>query len=453
MNVLIIDDEPGLRHTVSLILGEEGYEVATASDGEEGFAKAIELKPDIILCDVRMPRLNGLEFLERYKAQDGQAMVIVMTAYGGMDLAIQAMKKGAYDYIPKPFSPDQIVLALKKAEERESLRQEVTRLREEVAIERRYREIIAKSPAMTQAIEVATKVARHPSPVLITGESGTGKELIARLIHTESDRASAAFVPVNCGAIPENLLESELFGYVRGAFTGADRDKPGLFEVASGGTLFLDEIGEMPATLQVKLLRVLQEGEVRRLGDTKSRDVDVRLVSATNKDLDDEIRDGNFRRDLFYRIAVVPIHLVPLRQRREEIPLLVHHFIDAYNAKLRLDIRGIEADAMKLLLDYSWPGNVRELENTIERALVLADGPKITANNLPTHIRIPVPPLDGTDELPEDELSVKRHNAALERRLIRKALERTGGNKTRAAQLLELSSRALLYKIRDYGLE
>src|SRR5690554_6030309 len=452
MNVLIIDDEPGLRHTVSLILGEEGYEVATASDGEEGFAKAIELKPDIILCDVRMPRLNGLEFLERYKAQDGQAMVIVMTAYGGMDLAIQAMKKGAYDYIPKPFSPDQIVLALKKAEERESLRQEVTRLREEVAIERRYREIIAKSPAMTQAIEVATKVARHPSPVLITGESGTGKELIARLIHTESDRASAAFVPVNCGAIPENLLESELFGYVRGAFTGADRDKPGLFEVASGGTLFLDEIGEMPATLQVKLLRVLQEGEVRRLGDTKSRDVDVRLVAATNKNLEEEIQSDRFRRDLYYRIAVVPIHLVPLRQRKEEIPLLVQHFVEEYNRKLRLDIAGVDPDAMRLLLEYPWPGNVRELENTIERAMVLSEGTKLSVKDLPPHVRNPVLALDDPD-LPDDELSVKKHSAALERRLIRKALERTGGNKTRAAQLLELSSRALLYKIRDYGLE
>jgi two-component system response regulator AtoC len=282
MNVLIIDDEPGLRQTVSLILSEEGYQVNTASDGEEGLARALDLQPDIILCDVRMPRLTGLDFLDRYREANGTGMVIVMTAYGGIELAIQAMKRGAYDYLPKPFSPDQLVLVLKKAEERESLRREVTRLREEVSIERRYREIIAKSPAMTKALEVAAKVARHPSPVLITGESGTGKELVARLIHGESDRADAAFVPLNCGAIPENLLESEMFGYVRGAFTGADRDKPGLFEAASGGTLFLDEIGEMPATLQVKLLRVLQEGEIRRVGDTKSRDVDVRLVSATN---------------------------------------------------------------------------------------------------------------------------------------------------------------------------
>jgi two-component system, NtrC family, response regulator AtoC len=453
MNVLIIDDEPGLRQTVSLILSEEGYQVAAASDGEEGLAKALEQQPDVIFCDVKMPRMTGLEFLERYKAASGTGMVIVMTAYGSMELAIQAMKKGAYDYLSKPFSPDQLLLTLKKAEERESLRREVTRLREEVSIGRRYRQIISKSPAMTKALEVAAKVAKHRSPVLITGESGTGKELVARLIHDESDRAKGgAFVPVNCGAIPENLLESELFGYVRGAFTGADREKPGLFEVASGGTLLLDEIGEMPTTLQVKLLRVLQEGEVRRLGDTRSREVDVRLVSATNRDLEEEIREGNFRRDLFYRVAVVPIHLVPLRQRRDEIPLLVHHFIEQYNRKLRLDLKGIDPEAMRVLLDYPWPGNVRELENTIERAMVLADGLKIMPQDLPPNVTSPVLAMDGPD-LPDDELSVKKHNALLEKRLIKQALDRTGGNKTRAADLLELSSRALLYKIREYGLE
>ena len=452
MTILIIDDEPGLRQTVSLILSEEGYEVATASDGEEGLAKATELQPDIILCDVKMPRMPGLEFLDRYREQNGTAMVIVMTAYGSMELAIQAMKKGAYDYLSKPFSPDQLLLTIKKAEEREALRREVSRLREEVSIGRRYREIIVKSPAMTKALEVAAKVARHKSPVLITGESGTGKELVARLIHDESERTKGTFVPVNCGAIPENLLESELFGYVRGAFTGAERDKPGLFEVASGGTLLLDEIGEMPHTLQVKLLRVLQEGEVRRLGDTKSREVDVRLVSATNRDLEEEIRTGNFRRDLFYRIAVVPIHLTPLRQRREEIPVLVNHFIEQYARKLKLDIKGIEPEAMRMMLEYPWPGNVRELENTIERAMVLADGPKLTAADMPPHVATPVAALDGPD-LPDDELSVKKHGALLEKRLIKQALDRTGGNKTRAADLLELSSRALLYKIREYGLD
>ncbi|MGH7466945.1 MAG: sigma-54-dependent transcriptional regulator [Longimicrobiales bacterium] len=452
MNVLIIDDEPGLRQTVSLILSGEGYQVSTASDGEEGLTRALEQQPDLILCDVKMPRLPGLDFLERYRAASGPAMVIVMTAYGSMELAIQAMKKGAYDYLSKPFSPDQLLLTLKKAEERESLRREVTRLREEVNISRRYREIITKSPAMTKALEVAAKVARHRSPVLVTGESGTGKELVARLIHEESERTKGAFVPVNCGAIPENLLESELFGYVRGAFTGADREKPGLFEVASGGTLLLDEVGEMPTTLQVKLLRVLQEGEVRRLGDTRSREVDVRLVSATNRDLEEEIRMGTFRRDLFYRIAVVPIHLIPLRQRRDEIPLLVHHFIEQYNRKLKLDLKGIDPDAMRALLEYPWPGNVRELENTIERAMVLADGLKITLADLPPQVTTPVISLDGPD-LPDDELSVKKHGALLEKRLIKQALDRTGGNKTRAADLLELSSRALLYKIREYGLD
>jgi two-component system, NtrC family, response regulator AtoC len=452
MTILIIDDEPGLRQTVSLILTEEGYEVQAAADGEEGLARALDMQPDIILCDVRMPRVGGLEFLARYRTANGGAMVIVMTAYGGMELAIEAMKNGAYDYLQKPFSPDELMLVLKKAEEREALRQEVSRLREEVGIQRRYREIIAKSPAMTKALEVAVKVARHPSPVLITGESGTGKELVARLIHNESDRADAPFLPVNCGAIPDNLLESELFGYVRGAFTGADRDKPGLFEVASGGTLFLDEIGDMAATLQVKLLRVLQESEIRRLGDTRPRPVDVRLVAATNKDLDEEISAGNFRRDLYYRIAVVPIHLVPLRQRRDEVALLVRHFIDQYSRKLRLGVKTIDAEAMRLLLDYSWPGNVRELENTIERAMVLTDASQITAADLPDQVRSPVPSMDGM-RLAEDELSVKKHGAALEARLIRQALERTGGNKTRAAELLELSSRALLYKIREYGLD
>jgi two-component system response regulator AtoC len=452
MNVLIIDDEPGLRQTVSLILADEGYSVQTASDGEEGLQKALDSEPGIILCDVRMPRLSGLDFLDRYREAGGTGMVIVMTAYGSIELAVDAMKRGAYDYLPKPFSPDQLVLTLRKAEERESLRQEVSRLRDEVAIDRKFRDIIAKSPAMKQALEVALKVARHPSPVLVTGESGTGKELVARLIHTESDRRDDAFVPVNCGAIPENLLESELFGYVKGAFTGAERDKPGLFEVASGGTLFLDEIGEMPAALQVKLLRVLQDGSVRRVGDTRSRDVDVRLVSATNKVLEDEIRHGDFRNDLYYRIAVVPIHLVPLRQRKEEIPIMVRHFVDQNNKRLKTSIGGVDPDAMQMLLDYGWPGNVRELENTIERALVLSEGPKIETNDLPPQIISPVAPLDGGD-LPDDELSVKKHSAVLERRLIRIALDRTGGNKTRAAGLLELSSRALLYKIREYGLD
>jgi two-component system response regulator AtoC len=452
MKVLIIDDEPSLRQTVSMLLDEEGYEVMTASDGKEGLDRALSAQPDVILTDIRMPGLSGLEFLERYQAAEGRGLVIVMTAYGSTELAIEAMKKGAYDYIPKPFSADQMVLTIRKAQERELLRQEVTRLREEVSVEKRFSGIIARAPGMKKAVETATKVARYPSPVLITGESGTGKELVARLIHDQSDRSDGAFVAINCGAIPENLLESELFGYVRGAFTGADRDKVGLFEAASGGTLFLDEIGEMPASLQVKLLRVLQEGEIRRVGENRSRAVDVRILSATNRSLEDEIRAGTFRKDLFFRIAVVPIHLPPLRERPEEVPLLVKHFLDRYNHDLGLDLEGIEPEAMKRLLEYPFTGNVRELENVIERAMVLADGPRITVADLPHNVQSPVPALEEVD-LGDDELSVKKHGALLERRLIQKALERTGGNRTRAAELLDLSSRALLYKIRDYGLE
>jgi two-component system response regulator AtoC len=452
MTVLIIDDEPGLRQTVSLILSGEGYEVHVASDGEEGLQRALELQPGIVLCDVRMPRMTGIQFLERYRAAGGGALVIVMTAYGSLELAIEAMKKGAYDYLSKPFGADQLVLALKKAEEREALRREVTRLREEVRIERRFEEIVVRSAAMEGALQMAARVARFPSPVLITGESGTGKELVARTIHNQSERAGAAFIPLNCGAIPENLLEAELFGYMRGAFTGAERERAGLFEEASGGTLFLDEIGDMPALLQVKLLRTLQEGEVRRLGENRPREVDVRIVAATNKDLEEEIRQGRFRQDLYYRIAVVPIHLSPLRQRREEVPLLARHFVEMHNEKLRLDIQGIEPEALRLLSDYSWPGNVRELENTIERAMVLATGPRLTPADLPPHIASPVPAVD-EPVLSIDDLSVKKHSAALEKRLIAKALERTRGNKTRAAELLELSSRALLYKLRDYNLE
>ncbi len=452
MKVLIIDDEPSLRQTVSMILEEEGHETVTASDGREGLAKALEIEPDIVLTDVRMPGMPGLEFLEQYREKGGDALVIVMTAYGSTELATEAMKKGAYDYVPKPFSADQLVLVLRKAQEREALRQEVTRLRQEVTADRRITGIIAKAPSMKKAVETATKVARYPSAVLITGESGTGKELIARLIHNESDRSEGPFIAVNCGAIPENLLESELFGYVRGAFTGAEKDKPGLFEAATGGTLFLDEIAEMPPSLQVKLLRTLQESEVRRLGESRSRPVDARILSATNRNLDEEIRDGGFRKDLYFRIAVVPIHLPPLRQRTEEIPLLARHFLEKYNRSLGLELEGIDPEAMGVLLDYPFTGNVRELENVIERAMVLAEGKTLGVDDLPHHVQSPVRPLEG-GELGDDELSVKKHGAILERRLIRKALERTGGNRTKAAELLELSSRALLYKIRDYDLE
>ncbi len=410
-------------------------------------------EPDLILCDIRMPRLDGLEFLEQYRKKNGQALVITITAYGSNELAVEAMQKGAYDYLPKPFTTAEVVLTLRKAEEREKLRREVTRLRQRVKADQRYPEIVAKSAGMREAVELATKVAQHASTVLITGESGTGKELIARLIHGASPRASQPFVPINCGAIPENLLESELFGHVKGAFTGAHVDRAGLFEEADNGTLFLDEIGELPSQLQVKLLRALQEGEIRRVGDSSSRKVDVRIIAATARDLEQEVRENNFRSDLYYRINVVRIHLPPLRQRSEDIPPLTRYFIDQFAKQLSVDVSGFEPAAMKLLLAHPWYGNVRQLENVVERALVLTEGATIRVEDLPDFVRHPEAAVEGPSEaLPADELSIKKQTADLERRLIGRALQITDGNRTKAAELLELSYRALLYKIRDYGL-
>ncbi len=454
MKVLVVDDEQGLRRTVSMILEDEGYEVATASGGEEGLTKALEDGVDVVLCDVRMPDLDGLEFLERYRSSGGQGLVITMTAYGSLEVALEAMKRGAYDYIAKPFSGDEVVLTLKKAEEREALGREVARLRRQVQVERRHTGIVAKSPAMIRALEMVGKVAPHPSTVLVTGESGTGKELVARLIHSESARADGPFVPVNCGAIPENLLESELFGHVRGAFTGALQNRVGLFEEAAGGTLFLDEVGELPSSLQVKLLRILQDHEVRRVGESTTRQVDVRVVAATARDLEQDVEDGQFRSDLFYRLNVLNIHLPPLRHRGEDIPPLVRHFISAYNPLLGKEVTGVSPAAMERLLAYPWPGNVRELENVIERAMVLTESAQVEEEQLPECVRHPESAtVRAADSLPADELSVKKHSARLERQLIARALEVTEGNRTRASELLDLSYRALLYKIRDYGLE
>jgi two-component system response regulator AtoC len=452
LKILVIDDDAGLRKSVGLILTDAGYDVVNASDGEEGIAVAQQARPDLILCDVRMPKVDGLEFLDRHRQSGLESLVLMMTAYGSLDLAVQAMKRGAYDYLPKPFGADEVLLTVRKAEEREQLRREVGRLREEVRADFRFGEVVARSPAMARALEVARKVARHDSPVLITGASGTGKELVARLIHREGDRATGAFVPVNCGAIPENLLEAEFFGVMRGAFTGADRDRAGLFEAAEGGTLFLDEVAELPIQLQVKLLRALQEREVRRVGGTENKAVDVRVLAATNRDLKQAVEEGAFREDLYYRLAVVPIHLPPLSDRTEEIPELAHHLLARHAGRLGVSVSAIEPEAMQILLAYAWPGNIRELENVIERALVLTEGPRLTAADLPETVRVPIPE-GAIGRFRDDDLSVKRRMAELERYLIQRALERTAGNRTAAAEMLELSPRALRYKIQDYGLK
>jgi two-component system response regulator AtoC len=452
VNILVVDDELGLRHTLTLILGAEGHETRAAANGEAALEMLAQADADLILCDVRMPEVDGLEFLDRYRATSGRGLVIMMSAYGDDEAALDAIKRGAYDFLQKPFRADQVLLVVRKAIEREGLRQQVLELHEEIAALRAPGGIVGHSAALQQAIAVARKVAKHPSTVLVTGESGSGKELIASLIHETGPRAAAPFVAINCGAIPEQLLESELFGHAKGAFTGAVDQRSGLFEEANGGTLFLDEIGELPVPLQVKLLRALQEGEVRRVGDNASRTVDVRVVAATSRDLESEVRAGRFRADLFYRVNVVKIHLPPLRERREDIPELVRHFIGVFNKRLTLRIAGATPAAMRLLMDYAWPGNVRELENVVERAMVLADGVQVDVEHLPAAVQSLEAPIraSGDDDL---DLSVKRRTEALERVLIERALRQTSGNRTRAARLLDLSHRALLYKIKEYGIE
>ena len=449
MNILVVDDELGLRHTLTLILQAEGHAVRAASDGATALEMLVAEPADLVLCDVRMPGMDGLAFLDRYTAGKGGALVIMMSAYGDDDAAVEAIRRGAYDFIAKPFRADQVLLVLRKAIERERLQREVAQLHDTIDAMRAPSGIVGRSPQVEQALALAEKVARHPSTVLVTGESGTGKELVARQIHRASPRASAAFVAVNCGAIPEALLESELFGHARGAFTGATGERTGLFEEANGGTLFLDELGELPLLLQVKLLRALQEGEVRRVGDNVPRTVDVRVVAATARDLEADVADGKFRADLYYRVNVVRIHLPALRERAEDVPELVRHFIARFNRRLGLRVTGASAAAMRALVEYPWPGNVRELENVIERAMVLADGTQLEVTHLPA-FGAGVPRAGaGTSPL---DLSVKRRTDELERELIREALERTRGNRTRAAKLLDLSHRALLYKIREYGL-
>ena len=448
MRILVVDDEAPLRHTLSLILGGEGHEVLTASDGAEALSRLASDAVDLVLCDIRMPAMGGLDFLEGFRAAAHDALVVMMSAYGDVDTAVEAMRRGAYDYIAKPFRAEEVILVVRKAVEREGLRARVRELEGELrAIG--GGEIVGSSSAMRDAVELARKVARHPTTVLVTGESGTGKELLARLIHAASPRAGAPFVAVNCGAIPEALLESELFGHVKGAFTSADRDRTGLFEEAHGGTLLLDEIGELPPALQVKLLRALQESEVRPVGSSQSRAVDVRVVAATNRDLAADVRDGRFRGDLFYRINVVALHLPPLRDRPEDVAPLAMHFVERCNRRLGLRVQAIAPHALRALAEHAWPGNVRELENVIERAMVLAGGATIEREHLPDAVRGRGAPSPGASG---DDLSVKRQTEALERSLIRRALDRTAGNRTRAARLLDLSHRALLYKIREYGL-
>jgi len=439
MRVLVVDDDLGLRQSLTLLLQQAGYQVTADGSPTRALDQARSEAFDIILCDVRMPEMEGLEFLRRYREGKGAALVIMMSAYGGEDAAIAAMKEGAYDYLPKPFRSDEVLLTLRKAEERESLRGQVASLTAELA---RWtdREVIAESPAMRKVLDLATRVAPHPTTVLITGESGTGKEVIARAIHRMSPRHDARFVAVNCGAIPEHLLESELFGHSRGAFTGATADKRGLFEEADGGTLLLDEVGDLPATLQVKLLRVLQEGEIRPVGEARSRRVDVRVLAATARDLERDTAGGTFREDLYYRLNVVRIHIPPLRHRRDDIPALAAYFIGKYRHEAPLPIRGLSEKALELLVAYDWPGNVRQLRNVVHSASIQATGEVIRPHDLP--------PLESPP--PSAEAFKGQTLEEIERCVILHTLRELGGNKTAAAARLGVTPRTLLNKMNQY---
>jgi two-component system response regulator AtoC len=440
--VLLVDDEPGLRQSLGLLLTDAGYAVTAEQNGRRALERATTERFDLVLCDVRMPEMDGLTFLRNYRQRGGGALVIVMSAYGGEDAAIAAMKEGAYDYLPKPFRPDEVVLTLRKAEERERLREEVAGLRAQLATGPAERGLVAESGAMRQALTLVARVAEHNTTVLITGESGTGKEVIARAIHRASPRSARAFVGINCAAIPEALLESELFGHVRGAFTGATADKTGLFEAANGGTLLLDEIGELPVGLQAKLLRVLQEGEIRRVGDQKTRTVDVRVLAATARDLEAEVRTGRFREDLFYRLNVIAIELLPLRERREDIGPLARHFAARLAQRWGRPL-SLSDDAIAWLKEQEWPGNVRELENAIERAAVLSNKELLEPADFSHAPRT-------TDHAPAGTLNDAVE--AAERAAIAAALAAVHGNRREAARTLGVSLRTLFYKIERYGI-
>jgi nitrogen regulation protein NR(I) len=460
-HVLIVDDEPNIRRVLAAMLKRDGYEVTTAADGEQGLAVLQRTPVHVVVTDLVMPRLGGMELLARVRAEYPDIPVILITAHGTVDSAVAALKAGAFDYVTKPFEQEELRKVIAKAARANDLER---RSLHEGGAEGDRPPLVGKSPSMRTIYDMVARVADSPSTVLITGESGTGKELIAKALHRGSSRRDKPLIKVNCAAIPKDLVESELFGYQKGAFTGAVGDKPGRFELADGGTLFLDEIGEIPVETQVKLLRALQESEFERVGGIRTLKVDVRLIAATNRDLKSLIADGRFREDLYYRLAVVPIALPPLRDRREDIPLLVVHFIEKYNRRLGKKVERIDEDALKQLVEYGWPGNIRELENLMERSVLFADGSAIPASSLPDSLRetgLPPPspiaavgPL-GAIAAPSGASMkeiVRQAQAELERELISRALDETGGNVTRAAKRLQISRKSLQVKMKELGL-
>jgi two-component system response regulator PilR (NtrC family) len=455
--ILVVDDKEGMREFFQIFLGREGHEVSVAPDGEEALRLIREGRFDLAISDIKMPGLDGIGFLRGLREIDPQLPVIMITAYPTLESSIEALRLGAYDYIIKPFNNDEVRIKIANALESSALRRENLYLREGLREKYRFEGIVGKSPKMMALYELMEKVCRVSTTLLIEGESGTGKELVARAIHYNGPRAQAPFVAINCGAIPDQLLESELFGHVKGAFTGAITNKAGLFEVADRGTIFLDEVAELSPSLQVKLLRVLAQQTFRRVGGTEDIKVDVRVIAASNRNLEEAVRAGLFREDLYYRIKVIGLTVPPLRERKEDIPLLCQHFLERFAKQANRPLPRLRDDTLAILLSYAWPGNVRELENAMERAIALETSSEITPESLPPALRrsgggLEFPEREET-ALPAEGLNLKGALAEWEKRLLQEALEKAGGVQKRAARLLGLSLDAFRYRLKKHGIE
>ncbi|MGA6827990.1 sigma-54-dependent transcriptional regulator [Nitrospira sp. NS4] len=453
--ILVVDDEQSLREVLSIMLKRAGYAVTSVSDGEEAIEQLQKEIFDLVITDLRMPKVDGMEVLKAVKSASPETVVLIITAFATADSAVEAMKQGAYDYLTKPFQVDEVQLIIRNALEKRRLTTENILLKREMASQSSFARLVGQSEAMQKVFDIVRKVADSKSNVLICGESGTGKELVARAIHYNSARSARSFVAVNCSAVPETLLESELFGHMKGSFTGAISNKAGLFEVADGGTIFLDEIGDTTPTIQVKLLRVIQEREFRRVGGSQDVKVDVRIVAATNKDLEKAVADGSFREDLYYRLDVIPIRLPPLRLRSGDIPLLVNHFLDRFSKESGKPTPTLTPEAMHALLAHEWRGNVRELENLIERVVAFSTGTPVTELNVREWLHRSVSPQSQgvPTELPEDGLDLEGMMNGIERDLLLKALERSKWVKKKAARLLRLNARSFRYRLEKYAIK
>ncbi|MFN9069223.1 MAG: sigma-54-dependent transcriptional regulator [Bdellovibrionales bacterium] len=453
--ILVVDDEESIREFLEIMLKKEGYEITLAEDGAKAKEVLAKKSFDMIISDLQMPNMNGIELLKHVKDSSPDTVFMMITAFGTTETAVEAMKMGAYDYITKPFKIDEVRLNITNALRSKNLEIENRSLKKELVKEYSFQNIIGNSQAMHQIYDLIKRVSQAPTNILVTGESGTGKEVVAKAIHYNGPLKDRPFVTINCGAIPENLMESEMFGHKKGSFTGAVSDKSGLFEVADGGTLFLDEVGELPITIQVKLLRAIQERVIRRVGATEDMKVEVRIIAATNRNLEDMVQKGTFRQDLFYRLNVINIKTPPLRDRKEDIPILAQHFLKKYNDKLSKSINGISDEAMEVLKKYDYPGNVRELENMIERTVALEGGSTILPESLPPLVSTPSGRKMASSheiEVTDDGVDLDKVMGQIEKELLIKAIHTAGGVKKRAAKLLNITFRSMRYRVEKYNL-